>query len=195
MRAAVAQDVTNKPTLSVCRCGLTRVGVVGALVGARHGVCRAAGHHVVRQPRLSHVGRAVLDAAEMQCITREANAARVGADARGELLEVVDGVEHVAAARNSGRESANRACIFGAAPSSVLECLIASESEDRTTQLRLKVSSLVSTCGVHVYEPGMRAGGRGPHSKLPPAALPTSLLFGTSPNASSDEPWILFASE
>jgi hypothetical protein len=73
------------------------VRVEHALVGAGHGVDgRGVG---VVEPSLGHVGGGDGGGAEEHGGT---NAARVGADARSELLEVVDGVEHCSA-RVAGR--------------------------------------------------------------------------------------------
>jgi len=76
------------------------VRVEHALVGAGHGV---DGRRVgVIEPSLGHVGGGDGGGAEEETAVgngENANAARVGADARRELLEVVDGVEHCSATR------------------------------------------------------------------------------------------------
>ena len=74
------------------------VRVVSALVRAGHG--EYGGGVGVGEPGLGHVGGGDRGGAEEE---RRANAARVDADARRELLEVVDGVEHGSAGTWAGR--------------------------------------------------------------------------------------------
>ena len=79
------------------------VRVVRALVGAGHG--EYSGGVRVVEPGLGHVGGGDGGGAEEET-AGGANAARVDADARRELLKVVDGVEHFSASTwgREGRE-------------------------------------------------------------------------------------------
>ena len=63
------------------------VAVEHALVRAGHSVGGGSGHHVINEPVLVHVGGGDRGGTPGH---RRADATRVGADARGELLEVVD---------------------------------------------------------------------------------------------------------
>jgi hypothetical protein len=67
------------------------VAVEHALVRAGHSVGGGSGHHVVDEVVLVHVGGGDGGGTESH---GRADAARVGAHAGGELLEVVDGLEH-----------------------------------------------------------------------------------------------------